>query len=408
MSTKKEIMIDFFLNNYIYILVPLISGLIGYLTNVLSIKMTFYPLDFIGIKPFLGWQGILPSKAAKMAEKSVDLLTRDLFKPKEVFQKIDVKEFEKISRKDFLEMTDNITEQVMKIKMPIAWEIAVSGLKTKIKKSVADALPEIVENSLKEIIDKIDKILDLKRLAVNTMKEDKAMINKIFLDLGGKQFRFIETSGFWLGILFGIGQNITSFYTTHWLMFSLYGVFIGFITNYLAIKLIFEPAEPKQFGPFKLWGLFLRNQKEESFLYAKIIAEEVLTVENLFDYIFRFPKNNVTNEIIFKHVSLAADKILETQPALFKLLITNQKTSEFKSVIFFNLLNELPLYVKGLYPYTGQALDIQNTIANKMSSLEPKQFIDFLRPAFQEDEWKLIAVGAALGGLAGFLQSLLV
>ena len=72
-------MIDFFSENYVYFLVPLISGLIGYITNVLSIKMTFYPLDFVGIKPFFGWQGILPSKATKMAEKSVDLLTRDLF-----------------------------------------------------------------------------------------------------------------------------------------------------------------------------------------------------------------------------------------------------------------------------------------------------------------------------------------
>lgn len=401
-------MINFFTENSIYFLVPLISGLIGYITNVLSIKVTFYPLEFTGIKPFLGWQGILPSKATKMAEKSVDLLTRDLFKPKEVFEKIDEKEFERLSHEDFLEMTDSITDSVMKIKMPVAWEVAGIAVRGKIKKIIAGLLPEIVENSLAEIKENIDKILDLKLLAVNTMKEDKAMINKIFLDLGGKQFRFIETSGFWLGMLFGIGQNITTFYTTHWLMFAVYGVFIGFITNWLAIKLIFEPAEPKKIGPFKFWGLFLRNQKEESYRYAKIISQEVLTTENLFDYIFRFPKNDITKNIIFKQVSIAADKIFEKQPAVFKFLITNQKTSEFKAVIFFHLVNELPLHIRGVFPYAEKALDIQNTIGGKMANLPPRQFIDFLRPAFQEDEWKLIAVGAVLGGLAGVLQSMLV
>ncbi|MEE3448032.1 MAG: hypothetical protein VZQ51_05410, partial [Bacteroidales bacterium] len=177
---------------------------------------------------------------------------------------------------------------------------------------------------------------------------------------------------------------------------------------WLAIKLIFEPAEPKKIGPFKFWGLFLRNQKEESYRYAEIIAKEVLTTENLFDYIFRFPKNEVTKNIIFKHVSMAVDTALESQPALFKFLITNQKTSEFKSVVFFNLVNELPLNIRSIFPYAEKTLDIQKTIGEKMANLPPRQFIDFLRPAFQEDEWKLIAVGAALGGVAGILQSMLV
>ena len=400
-------MLEFFSANYVYFLVPLISGLIGYVTNVLSIKMTFYPIDFVGIKPFGGWQGILPSKATKMAAKSVDLLTRDLFKSKEVFEKLDPEVFEKLSREDFLTMSERIADSVMKIKMPAAWEFASVGIRPKIKKIIAAVLPEIVTNTLVEIRENIDKILDLKLLAINTMKEDKEMINKIFLDLGGKQFRFIETSGFWLGLLFGMGQNLTTLYTTHWAMFGLYGMFIGFITNWLAIKLIFEPAEPKQIGPFKLWGLFLRNQKEESYRYAKIIANEVLTTENLFDYIFRFPKNDITKNIISKHVSESADKILQSQPTLFKLLITNSKVSEFKSVIFFHLVNELPLHIRVIYPYAEKALDIENTIGNKMAELPPKQFIDFLRPAFQEDEWKLIAVGAVLGGVAGVLQSLL-
>lgn len=401
-------MMEFFSQYYVYVLIPLVSGLIGYITNVISIKMTFYPLEFKGIKPLLGWQGIIPSKATHMAEKSVDLLTRDLFKPKEVFSKLDISEVERISHADFMRMSEQIADTVMKSQMPSAWDIVGIRVKPKIKNTVEAILPEIISNSLTQIRDNIDSILDLKKLAVNTMKEDKGMINKIFLDLGGKQFRFIETSGFWLGILFGIGQNITTMYTNHWLMFMLYGLFIGYITNVLAIKMIFEPTEPKQFGPFRLWGLFLRNQKEESHRYAEIIAKEVLTTENLFDYIFRMSNNNITHDIIEKEVSKAVDRILESQPTLFKLLVTNQKVIQLKSVILFHLMLELPLNIRVIYPYAEQALDIQRSIGSKMASLPPKQFIDFLRPAFQEDEWKLIAVGAVLGGIAGILQSMLV
>jgi hypothetical protein len=39
-----------------------------------------------------------------------------------------------------------------------------------------------------------------------------------------------------------------------------------------------------------------------------------------------------------------------------------------------------------------------------MAGLPPDEFEAVLRPAFQEDEWILILVGAVLGGLAGLGQ----
>ena len=39
-----------------------------------------------------------------------------------------------------------------------------------------------------------------------------------------------------------------------------------------------------------------------------------------------------------------------------------------------------------------------------MKALDPLSFENVLRPAFQAEEWKLIAAGAILGFGAGFLQ----
>ena len=82
-------MIDFLLSYkelLIYLSIPITSAVVGWGTNVLAIKMTFYPLDFKGIPPYLGWQGIIPSKAVKMSTKSVDLWTSKLVSVKELFE----------------------------------------------------------------------------------------------------------------------------------------------------------------------------------------------------------------------------------------------------------------------------------------------------------------------------------
>lgn len=40
------------------------------------------------------------------------------------------------------------------------------------------------------------------------------------------------------------------------------GAVVGYITNWVALKLIFEPVDPVKIGPFVLQGLFLKRQNE--------------------------------------------------------------------------------------------------------------------------------------------------
>src|SRR3546814_19936383 len=74
---------------WIYLSLPFVSAVIGYVTKVVAIRMMFQPIDFVGIKPpYLGWQGIIPRNAAKMAGISVDLMTSQLISVREVFQRL--------------------------------------------------------------------------------------------------------------------------------------------------------------------------------------------------------------------------------------------------------------------------------------------------------------------------------
>ena len=54
------------------------------------------------------------------------------------------------------------------------------------------------------------------------------------------------------------------------------------------------------------------------------------------------------------------------------------------------------------------AMDIRNTLVQKMQELTAEEFEELIRPAFQQDEWILITVGAILGFAVGELQVLLV
>jgi len=81
MQSWAQIVADVQLNWLLYLSMPFVAALIGYVTKIVAIKMMFQPIEFVGIKPFLGWQGIVPRKAATMASIACDTMTSRLIKP---------------------------------------------------------------------------------------------------------------------------------------------------------------------------------------------------------------------------------------------------------------------------------------------------------------------------------------
>jgi uncharacterized membrane protein YheB (UPF0754 family) len=65
-----------------------------------------------------------------------------------------------------------------------------------------------------------------------------------------------------------------------------------------------------------------------------------------------------------------------------------------------SILNSL----EEIEPFFEQALDLERTMADKMSKLSAQEFESVLMSAFQEDELLLILVGALLGAFVGLGQ----
>src|SRR4051812_22312221 len=68
---------------------PVIAAVIGYGTKLVAVEMMFKPVDFVGRPPLLGWQGIIPRNAGRMASVAMDLLLGRLIDPKEVLGRLD-------------------------------------------------------------------------------------------------------------------------------------------------------------------------------------------------------------------------------------------------------------------------------------------------------------------------------
>ena len=51
--------------------IPFVAGFIGWFTNWLAVKAMLYPVEFRGLPPVLGWQGVVPKNAEDLTGLTV-------------------------------------------------------------------------------------------------------------------------------------------------------------------------------------------------------------------------------------------------------------------------------------------------------------------------------------------------
>ncbi len=387
-----------------YAIIPVLSALVGWGTNILALRMTFYPLDFIGIPPFLGWQGIIPSKAAKMASRTVDLMTGRLISVEEVTARLETERVVKEIEPYLEPMLEEIIDEVVQEHYPRLWRLLPQAMKDRIFKRAGEDTPRVTEAILNDVRLHIHELLDIKRMSVDILMNNKQLLNEIFLRCGETELLFIERSGLLFGFLFGLAQMGVWIVYPVWWLHPLCGFLVGYLTNWLALRMIFRPLRPRKFGPIMVQGLFLQRQQEVSKEYAKLVTSEVVSAANIMEAIFMGPASNKLLSIIEEHIQQASNDYGGLNEAIFERAAGQQEYSDVKRKIVDRLVGRVPGLVKALVGYAEEALDLENTMRTRMQALTPEEFETLLRTAFEEDEWKLIVVGAILGAAVGWLQ----
>jgi len=388
--------------------IPLISAIVGWSTNFLAVKMMFYPIEFIGIKPFLGWQGLIPAKRKEMAEIEVELVLGKLLSVQELASRVDSKELTNAMQRRLKQVIRRIVNDMMRECAPQLWAaLPVQGKNLLYARVEAD-IPNIVNNMVNDFKHNIEEIVDIKELVVSKLVESPELINEIFLKSGEKEFPFIERSGLWFGLLFGLPTMFVWMYLPQWWVLPVGGLIVGYLTNWIALKIIFEPKHPIKFMGFTIQGMFLKRQDEVSRVYADIIESKLMTSENIIEIALNGSGSGQFLELVELHVNDAIERYVAFAQPLFGVAVGSESYFKMKETAIKRSFEDTKKYLPYAFDYTDKALGISDTLCERMKALSPEEFEGVLRPAYEADEWKLIVTGAVLGMGAGFLQLYLV
>jgi uncharacterized membrane protein YheB (UPF0754 family) len=390
-------------DNRIVLLIPLISALVGWLTNVVAIKMMFHPIEFVGIPPYLGWQGVIPANALRLAKVSNALITQKLLSLRQLFDQT-------FSADSFAgklgAVIDDVTEQVIdevanKHAKPM-WDNAGEFMQNKVREQVRSEVIEVSRAIAMDMADDIDRIMDIEKTVLEAMERHKALMGEMFYDVGHREFKFIERSGLFFGFLFGVFQMlIWVLYPGPWILPAA-GFCVGYLTNWIAIRLVFFPREPVKLGRMTVQGLFHKRQNEVAEAFGRIVATRVLNADNIVATVMDGDGATRMNEIVEQRISDLIAKY-EAHP-MAKLVLPEEERPALRAELLERIKTEWPKPGGFFHTFAAESVDLQGELERRMKALDRESYEGVLRPAFRQDEWKLIAAGAVLGTTAGVLQ----
>ncbi len=178
---------------------------------------------------------------------------------------------------------------------------------------------------------------------------------------------------------------------------AMIGGVIGWMTNVIAIKLLFRPINPIKIPltPFKIQGLIPKRKAEISRSIGEIVDQELISIEQILDHIIEnTDKDQVIALIKTKVTAIAEEKMPSIIPSMFK----NSIISNIGEIIDQNGEQMIIEMTEALSHKVVESVDVAKIVEDKLNAYDFEK-LEEMTLKIAKTELKAIEI---LGGVIGF------
>lgn len=188
------------------LILSLIGGFIGWITNMIAVKMLFRPMNPISLPFGIKLQGILPARKKDLALSIGKVIESKLLQPNDILGDL-------VQEKDIAHLKEAIVENVVKIlkdKLPGF----LHGFTDKtIRKQLDNFMEKDGDRYIHEMINKMighatENLTIAEKVVEKIEALDLVSFESIVIGVVNRELRFIEYIGAVLGFLIGIVQGL--------------------------------------------------------------------------------------------------------------------------------------------------------------------------------------------------------
>jgi uncharacterized membrane protein YheB (UPF0754 family) len=154
--------------------------------------------------------------------------------------------------------------------------------------------------------------------------------------------------------------------------------------------MIYEPPEPRRWGPVRVHGLFIRRQREVAEVYAKIVADEILTVSEFGNELLHGPQSDRTRTLIESAMRPAIDRATGPARPAVRVALGPREYDAIRQSFAVEPVESMMVPLSDPEFSRSQSATMRKLIMERMREMPPQDFGEMLRTATREDEWLLL------------------
>ncbi len=186
----------------------------------------------------------------------------------------------------------------------------------------------------------------------------------------------------------------------------LVGGLIGWLTNFLAIKMLFRPRQPRFIMGFLLQGVIPKRQRDLALKIGEVVEEELLNSEDILNAIDTEELRAHLAAVIEERVDRFLREKLFRGDFLYTRVFSREAVQRVKRALITELVNLFPLEVEAAIKQLVEKVNIRKIVADRVEQFDFDRLEALVyRVARTELFWVEIS-GGVLGFLIGLVQVL--
>lgn len=209
-----------------------------------------------------------------------------------------------------------------------------------------------------------------------------------------------------LGLIFSFFASIMNW---NWwlLLIPFIAAFIGWVTNIIAIKMLFHPRQPVIFLGMTIQGIFPKRQKQFAEKLGKLVSEELLSFQDIESRISNPQNLKKLLPLVEKHVENFLRISLSNEMPFIGMFIGDKTIESLKKLFMQEFETLFPQVMKSYMNNLKQELDLEQIVIEKISAFSSDKLEQILKQIMSKEFRFVEIIGAVLGFLIGLLQVVL-
>ena len=179
---------------------------------------------------------------------------------------------------------------------------------------------------------------------------------------------------------------------------------IGWITNWVAIKMLFRPHNEINLGLFKIQGLIPKRRAEIGIGIADVIQNELISIKDVIANIDReeFSKrlNDLIDDVLEKNLKTKVKEKFPVMQMFFSDKMAKDVSNTIKGIVMENQEKIFEIFSN----YAEENINFSTIITDKISNFSLDKLEEIINGLAKKELKHIEVIGAVLGAFIGLVQ----